>query len=454
MTGGLAPFGGTPVRPTPIAGTPVRPTLAQEDVVTTHASPASAWGAHSARIIRAANGDVYTTYIIDGADNQHFDWVLARRAVGSSDWRTVITAATATEPGNPPALLLGPDGKTVLVAYLSPPDSASAGAPHLYDSSTGQSSTIPGTWLTGANLSRSGASYLSASIDNHGRILVWEDVACIYFTPLSGPAPTCVSANVPGTYYWSFRDDTGWHQQQWVSKYRQAYNFLLPVSSSELRVIGTRDLLQAETSYAGTNPCGGSPYCFDQAVMQTWAGWSNQPGMSPQIVRPALDAGGYNGQHQASVEDAYVDTAGRTHAIMSVQDAGSAGTFTNHHIVIGADGRVKDVLLPSRLQFSNLARITQDTTGRFWIYSVGPGQPPDVHRCTAYIAGGAAGDTDGTRLGPVTDLRFTTPSDCEFAVRNFDVNPRTGTALADYIDGVVAADNGRTWMHYRIGLRR
>jgi hypothetical protein len=421
--------------------------VVREDLVTSGASSypqANDWGAQGDRLVRASNGDLYTTYVTDGRDADHFGWVLSKRPAGSSRWRVVASGLTAREPGNPPAVLLSPSG-IVFVITISPWDSAGAGAPQIWDSASRVTQTIPGHWLTGAAMKQAGALYPSASVDSRGNIYVWEDVPCPLFGFADRLALKCQSTNVPGTYDWAYRsaDDGRWHAEQWQNAFRQAYNFLLPHSPSDLLVVGTRDILDTEAHYACST---GDGYCFDQVR------WSSlkQGAWSTRVARAAQGASGYTGGHRASAEDAYVDTQGRTHVLASVVDATTSGGYMNHHLVIEPDGRVKDVQY-SGVLYPNLSRIIQDTTGRFWIYSVGP-DPANGHRCELFIASGIHGDTDGTQLGPTTVIPFPAKYDCSTEDRNFDAPPRTGTTLANHIDGVVSTNGGHDWVHYQITL--
>ncbi len=435
--------------PTARAGSPV---LVQEDLVTGSASSvpsANGWGAQGDRLVRASNGDLYTVYLADGSDSDHFRWVLAKERAGTTSWQTAAEGVTASEPGNPPQVLLAPSG-TVYVVTISSWDSPGAGAPQIWDSASDTTRVIPGHWLTGDEMRRAGPLYPSAGIDAKGNIYVWEDVPCASFTYADGRAVKCRSANSPGTYYWAFLSaaDGRWHAEQWQSDYRQAYNFLLAQSTSDLVVIGTRDIRQApaEAPYA----CPGSGgYCFDQVRAAKWTDLS-RPAASLTVVRTAQDAPGYGGGLRASAEDAYVDTDGRAHVLASVVDASTKGSYESHHLIIDASGAVKDVEYAG-VPYPNLSRILQDRSGRFWIYSVGPDLATG-HGCNAFIAGGMPGDTDGTELGKVTVIPFSGSYDCSTEERNFDASPRSGTARTNFIDGVVETNGGRDWVHYRIAL--
>ncbi len=361
----------------------------------------------------------------------------------------MTSGVTAHEPGNPPAVLIAPSG-TVFVITITPWDSRGAGAPQIWDSASRSATIVRGHWLTGKAVVVSGSLYPDAAIDRAGDIYIWENVPCTDFRYSNGKSLQCKNVDMPGTVYWAYRraGSRVWHSERWVSAYRYAYDFLLPQGRGSLKVVGTRDIIQApyEAPYACPN---GTRYCFDQTVQAQWTNL-NAPPSSLIIGRAATDAPGYAGDHRVSAEDAYVDTLGRTHVIMSVVDASTNGTYEDHQLLIGANGTTEDVAY-SGVPYPNLSRIVQDPSGRFWIYSVGP-DLVNRHRCDVFIAAAAPGSTDGTQLGAATLIPFSRRYDCSSETRNYDVAVRSGTALANYIDGVVATNGGADWVHYRITL--
>ncbi len=149
-----------------------------------------------------------------------------------------------------------------------------------------------------------------------------------------------------------------------------------------------------------------------------------------------------------SVEDAYLDTLGRTLALLSVSDASTRGTYENHLLVIGPNGSVTDVPYVG-VPYPNLSRIVEDPGGGYWIYSVGPSLG-DRRRCEIFIASVVPGSA--IPLGPVTVTPLARRFNCSTETRNYDVSVRSGTARASYIDGVVATNGGADWLHYRIAL--
>jgi hypothetical protein len=213
-------------------------------------------------------------------------------------------------------------------------------------------------------------------------------------------------------------------------------------------MVGTRDILQApyEAPYACPN---GTHYCFDQAVQAQWTNLTKPPS-SLIVGRAAVAARGYTRDHRVSVEDAYLDTLGRTLVLLSVSDASTRGTYENHLIVIGATGSITDVAYVG-VPYPTLSRIVEDPSGRFWIYSVGPALI-DEHRCDLFIAGVDPANANGAALGPATVIPLGRRFDCSTETRNYDVSVRSGTAPASYIDGVVATNGGADWAYYRIAL--
>jgi hypothetical protein len=428
------------------------PRVTQQDLVTNHASSvpsANAWGANGDRLVRARNGDLYTTYVKNGTDSEHFRWVLARRRARGARWSVVTSGLMAHQPGDPPEVLISRSG-TVFVITISPWDSAGAGAPQIWDSRSRRQTTVGGHWLTGHDVVRAGSLYPVGSIDAKGDIAIWENVPCPYYRFANGQRLHCRSVDVPGTVYWAYRKagSRTWHSVQWVSPYRYAYDFLLPHRTDNgFDAVGTRDILQApfEAPYRCPN---GTDYCFDQVAQARFAALGRRPTLL--VARPALDSKGYSGDHRASAEDAYIDARGATHVLLSVVDAGTRGTYENRHVVISPTGTITDVTYAGIL-YPNFSRIVQDPSGRFWIYSVGP-DPNNVHRCEVFIAGSALGSTDGTQLAAPTVIPLSRRYDCAHETRNYDATPRSGTGPARFIDGVLATNGGADWVHYRIAL--
>lgn len=428
------------------------PQLIAVDQVTGQASSsysANAWGANGNRLVRGRNGDLYTVYIAAGPDSQHFRWVLATRPAAGKRWRTLASGLTAHQPGNPPSVLIDSTG-TVYVVAISPWNSAGAGAPEIWDSVTRRTTVIPGHWVTGRTMLRASSMYPAAGIDARGDLYVWENVLCPDFRYPRGGRLRCHNVDVPGTVYWAFRaaGQRAWRSHQWVTRFRYAYDFLLGASAHNLTVVGTRDILQApyEAPYACPSR---NHYCFDQTIVAHWSNVNVGPS-SLIVARTANTAPGYRGDHRASAEDAYVDTMGRTHVLVTVDDAATGGRFQNHELVIDPNGHVNDVTYYA-VPYPNFSRVLQDPSGQFWVYSVGPSLS-DRHRCEVFIASAGPGSSDGTDFGPTTKLALPPRFDCSSETRNYDAAPRSGSGLAYFIDGVLATNGGATWVHYRIAL--
>jgi hypothetical protein len=437
--------------PSTAAGSPpgAVPTLESSELVTDAASSvgvANGWGAHGNRIARTANGNLYVTYVTDGADTDHFQWHLAELAHGSPTWHEIASGITNHQPGSPPHVLV--QQNQVYVITVGTYDDATGGAPRIWDSATDSSTVIPGRWLTGDNLRRAGATYSAASIDRAGNIYFQEDVPCPFFVNLDGSSPACHSNNSPGTYYLSRRDENGvWQEQTWSSDYRDGYNFILPTPSGSIQQVGTRDIQEAPYEAPYTCP-NGTGYCYDQVRDYVWP-TPDGPPSSPPVVLAASSATEYNGDHYAAAEDGYTDTIGRVHALYTQIDASDNMNYPmyNRTVVQHADGSLHYAII--NIPYVNLARLVQDTTGRFWVYSVGPAGDG---QCTVFIQGGAADDTDGTVFDPPTSITIPGGYDCWSAVRNFDAAPRNGSRLTNTIDGVVMANYSADVLHYRIRL--
>jgi hypothetical protein len=451
------------------------PTVTAETVTTNAAgADANGWGAHANRIVRDSAGNLFTTYVTPGADSQHFNWFLAEMAAGTTNWVNVPGATGIQDhvPGSPPQVVINANDE-VFVIIISAFDSAAAGAPQIWDSNDGGMMTVPGTWMTGTELEDAGATYSSTYIDSDGNIWFNEDVPCPYFTNLAGftPVTFCNSANSPGTYYLTERTTDGnWHEYQWTSDYRDGYNFFLPYPSGSIQAVGTRDILQdSEAPYFCDGDANGTGYCFDQTRDYFWdSGPTSPPNSTPVVMAAAGSSTPLDGapiDHRADAADGYYDTYGGTHALYTFIDSTDGGdslasppvspTYTdfNQHAVIDAGGTLHTGQVLA-IPYVNDARILQDTSGRFWVYSVGPSSTDGT--CYVFIQSGTDSDTDATSLKSMTSVQLPGPIDCSGIEDNFSASPRGGTALSNTIDGAIdlanSGDASESWVHYSIAL--
>jgi hypothetical protein len=387
------------------------PALEREEVVATDGATGDGgdgWGAHKLRIVRASDGTVYTTYLTPGSDYTHKNWVLARRT--DSGWQTVADGVAGREPVN---LLRGPDDELTVLSW---PDQA----PAMWSSATDTETPVPGAW------SETDWPYSAAGISPGGDIYLLEDIcSCTGSTP-----------NSPGLYGVATRlaSSGQWQFSTFNSDYRYAYMFLMPQSDGSLSLTGTRGVLWSELGY--TQPPGAFGYVFN-AVRQ----WSldGDQASAPTLIREEQPTGA--GQMViADATDVYVDTAGRTHVLYSLEGSDTGGLYKGRHAILQNGVVISDV--PNPVMYPNLSRIIQDSSGRFTIFS--------VCGSTVTIASGLPGDTDGTRLGAPVTLQLRGSYDCNQENNNYIAAPRGGTPLADYVDG--AFDVGPEWVYYRLRL--
>jgi len=229
--------------------------------------------------------------------------------------------------------------------------------------------------------------------------------------------------------------DGQWHYNTFSTADRYTGMFLLPTGTNQLAMAGTRDVLWSELGY--TQPAGAFNYVFNDARLWQFGSLTQPPSASID-VHQELPTADYPNVH-TSIDDAYVDTTGRTHILYSVVGASSGGQFIGRHAILQNGTLVKDV--PTGIYYPNLSRLIQDTTGRFHLIS--------ACGTAVYVQSGLAGDTDGTQLGAVQTLNLTGSYVCN-ALNNYITAPRGGTPLADFVDGVF--DSGGQWVYYRIQL--
>ncbi len=397
------------------ATAPYTPTLVRSGLITSGAATGgdggNGWGLSKLRIARTSDGTVYAAYVTPGTDSLHKQWVLAARTNTSGTWTTRATGSAGREPVN---LLRTPSDQLNVVSWPN-------GLPALWSSSNGSSVAIPGAWP------QSDYPYHAAGMSAQGNLYLLQSVcACSAQTP-----------DVPGEYAWSYYSPTDgqWHYNTFSTADRYTGMFLLPTGTNQLAMAGTRDVLWSELGY--TQPAGAFNYVFNDARLWQFGSLTQPPSASID-VHQELPTADYPNVH-TSIDDAYVDTTGRTHILYSVVGASSGGQFIGRHAILQNGTLVKDV--PTGIYYPNLSRLIQDTTGRFHLIS--------ACGTAVYVQSGLAGDTDGTQLGAVQTLNLTGSYVCN-ALNNYITAPRGGTPLADFVDGVF--DSGGQWVYYRIQL--
>jgi|GEM_PF-2980707 len=376
------------------------------------------WGPMANRIVRMSNGDLYTTYNSpNGDDVTTRIWYLARRDAVTGTWQTVANGGPVRESAQ---VLRGPKDSLHVVAAPGglPADSYSTDGVHF------AAAAIPGSWETSAY------DYLATAISPDGDTYV--------FTSNGSEQPGLQQSS-----YYSVHDGQ-WYPFTNQIDYRYTYIFAFPQNSGKLAFVATRDV-QWQTLGYSQPPSSGDSYVFNAFKYFYTANITSAPvkGLLLKEEPPASP-----GQYViASISDAYMDDQGRLHIIYSfggpdtVDEWGAE--FTGRHMIV-QDGKViKDVALPGNFPDPFLARITQDTQGNYYIFSIYGGN--------AYML--QEDNVDGTSEVPVTVIPMPNYACNGDGAGSFIATPRSGTPIADYVDGVCDAGSGsKQWVYFRLRL--
>lgn len=381
----------------------------------------NAWGGHQARLARTPDGMLYTVYLVDapgqGANDRAFR--LAHKTIDG--WEEV---GGDTLWGEPPHVLAGPDGTIHVLGYQG------AGRMSMWTLAPGSDelvrSELPSGWhdgdpsYSGASIAASGAVYLLAS--------------------QGGGEPG-------GLLQWASYDPSGrnWTDvMEIVTEQRYAYAYLLAEDrDGPLGIVAGRDVLWG---VLGDNPWfDPNDYAFN--AISHWR--SPNAGIEPFVridihEEPPTEDHSSPDTYANFNGDAYLDTEGRTHVVYRRRGATTDGDDHLYHAVIENDVIVRHARLDVR--DNRGGAMIEDTLGTLYLltYSQDGGRNDKMSVRTAL-------DDIGTSWSePVeVDLGGST-------IRYSGVTlaaPRTGSQLADYVDGAFPSGDDNEWTHFRIRLR-
>jgi hypothetical protein len=402
------------------------------------------WGPHASRIVRASNGDVYIVVMGEGRDYYHRTWRVMKRSASDGKWSQVETKGTsAADVYNPPSILIGPDDELYVVAWPNM-------KPHLWSSATEKETAVSGQWYLNkyAGTRTQESSYGSASIDSKGTI---------YLSQSSIGCNLCDHENKPGFLYVATKGekDDDWRFNRFETEYRYTYSYLLPGGGKAFSLVASLDVRYAELGYK-TPPNTNVQYAFNGVAMWQIGDAAKTPD-GPVTVRQPETQSSSCLTLRTFASDVYQDTKGRIHVIYDLQGPSTNCAYTGRHAVIDDGKVVKDVSLSTGgrnqgVPFSNYARISQDSKGRFYILTVAT-PPGGGTSCMIYLQKGTDGDTDGTDLQPQQQIPLSQTENCSNTQNHFIAAPRGGTELSDRLDGFVATDYAAHSFYYRLCLR-
>ncbi len=401
---------------TPLSGPIAVPAVERLEIVTTSAvtgDGGNAWGAHKTRVVRTSTGRLFTAYMTAGGGYTARQWQLAERT--AAGWQVVATGPAGREPVN---LLVGPDDRLHIVGWPG-------GLPKLWSSADGGAGLltfvvgpVPGAWMAGD------WPYHAATVSPPGDLYVLQS-----------------TGEQPGELRWARRAAASgiWNFYITPLDYRYCYAYLFAGAAGQLSLVAGRDVRWTTLRYA--RPPSASEYVFN--AVKYW----HTPDVAAQpLVESLVDEEAPSASYrfvESYQRDAYLDTRGRMHVLYTRQGTRTAGREETRHAVIEAGAVIKDVAVPSNL--GARARLLQDTTGRFYLLA---GWENNGGVLYIYPADSA----DGTQLGQAVVLDL-----AGYQVRYPGLMlaaPRTGTALADYVDAVFpAGQSAEQWVYVRVRLR-
>lgn len=412
LLGGCARSSRVVVIPTP-APTPTlerpapapSPSLERLEVVATDVTTGFAdyWGQHKSRIIRLSNGDVYLVY-----NAQDGNYHVMKRSSSTGTWTLVYQGRAGLEPTN---IVRGAHDAIHVFPYVNGKFSDVVST----DGGTSFSTTIlPGTW-------DGGQGYAGVDANAQGTIVAAQ-----------------TGDDVPGQFYLAVYNPAmgTWTYAKQQIPYRYTYGFYLLGSNNDLSIVAVRDVLQSEIGCSAH----GHTFVFDTARVFHLANAFTPSGeLSQTLLAQEPCTPSTTGEDVNIIVfpiDAYLDTLGRLHVLYVDEADGGL-----HHAILQGGVVVKDVNVQDDVLDNYKARLIQDTAGRFYLISMSGN--------ALRVVPTANGDTDGTRLGTPVDLSLGSHS-LEGTGSFRIAAPRTGTALADYVDGHYQSNGSIVYFRVRL----
>jgi hypothetical protein len=408
---------------TPKASSAGKPILQKLELITDQAYGTgnqyvpNSWGAQKDRIIRSSKGDLFMTYISAGAGLNDREWHLMH-ADPQGNWKEIDTGDAGTEPIN---IVLGKDDSIHLFAWPG----AQGKLQHIFSTNNGQ--TFQQEWIAGKWIQTHEQGYSSVGVNENGDMVLMQ-----------------TGSDKPGVFNWvyySARSNT-WTFHNNTLDFRYTYAFLFPGYSNDLSIVATRDVKRGLLGLPQAST--GNQWIFNEVKYFHFVDVAQkQPQLDQLLIKEIQpkDPTDTSDLDLTYVTDSYIDTANRLHVLYLDEYDGP------HQAIIENGKLVKDVLMHG-VNFGQKMRMTQDTLGHFYIITMGD------QGNTINIYPGATDDTDGTKLGLVTQLdisQFPGCTDYDFCHSPTFTVPRSGNDLSDTIDGVYGNFNKE--VYFRINLR-
>lgn len=408
---------------TPKASSAGKPILQKLELITDQAYGTgnqyvpNGWGAQKDRIIRSSQGDLFMTYISAGTGLNDREWHLMHKSPGST-WKEIDNGDAGAEPIN---IVLGKDDSIHLFSWPG----TQGKLQHIFSTDNGR--TFQQEWITGKWVQNLEQGYSSVGVNDNGDMVLIQ----------TGP-------DKPGVFNWVYYSARlrTWTFHSNTLDFRYTYAFLFPGYSNDLSIVATRDVKRGLLGLPQAQ--AGNQWIFNEVKYFHIADVTQEQPQLDQTTIKVLqpkDPADTSDRDLTYVTDSYVDTSNRVHILY-------LNEYDGPHQAIVENGKLlKDV--PMRgVNFGQKMRMIQDTQGHFYIVTMGD------QGNTINIYPGATNDTDGTKLGPVTQLdisQFPGCTDYDFCNSPTFTTPRSGNDLSDTIDGVYGNFNKE--IYFRINLR-
>jgi hypothetical protein len=423
------------------------------------------WGVHKLTVARSSTGDLFAVYD-SGADDNDKTYHLMRCTANCTASNATWTEVTSGDGGREvPLLLVAPNSNKVYLVIWNG-GTPNNGVPRLVSAGVNGAGPVttmsipangtPGCWgpncVSPTNVDDSDP-YASAATDTNGNVYVLESTQA----SAGGSNP---DSGMQNNLAWTTGDPAtagNWHQVQLPAAtdgdYRYSYPFVLPDNHGGVDVTAVRSVDCHNTAFMAAHGYGtmhDSAFILDE--VRDWHTPSLNAGGGPtwtqvQVRRaaPASPSTACNGGFVNELEmtsDVYRDTYGNVHVLYT----DSSSTQVGYHAVLGLSGgrwqETKEVTLPSGHCFND-ARIAQDYSGRFYVFSM-------CGHASFYVW--PADTTDGTTLtNPVSPSIL--PITNDVANWYYFAPPRGGTeADQHYLDMAYPYRSGTRIDYARVRL--
>jgi hypothetical protein len=438
--------------------------LLSEDVITSTGSDGdtsnggNGWGPNKVRSARTADGTLFAVYTTGPAGSSDKGYTLVKSTNGGSSWTTVDSGNDGGR--ETPLLLADPASNTVYViiqpytcpsgvTFCSSPGSR-YGYPVLVNEGVdgaGPRTTkaIPGSWLYGTD-----HPYSSAAVDASGNVYFEENLAQNQVTDAGIASELAWTTGGTGNLAWHFTSLPCAATCGSANDVRYTYTIEMPDNKGGIDVAGVTDTSCENAAWAAANgytiPSAdqtGSCYIVDRVEDWHTSNLNAAGGPSWTTTQVAVNdctsctlSNGIN--EFAELDDAYRDTSGNVHLLTSL----TSGSNPDVHTILSNGTITHTASLPHGYCDAPHMKITQDYSGRFWLFSNCNGNT---------IYSWYATDSNGLTLSALQPITTTHTLD-GYGVEYLATSRSGDTQNQTYLDMVVPYNNFTGLLHFRLKL--